>query len=63
MSVHILTIKIGFCLQCDQESLYERAKIDKFCADQGFIGWFETSAKENMGLEKAVNFLLNKASN
>ncbi|KAN0047322.1 hypothetical protein ACTA71_001704 [Dictyostelium dimigraforme] len=32
--------------------------MDKYCKDNGFIGWFETSAKENMNIEKAARFLV-----
>eukprot|EP00002_Diphylleia_rotans_P025797 TRINITY_DN511_c0_g1_i1.p1 TRINITY_DN511_c0_g1~~TRINITY_DN511_c0_g1_i1.p1 ORF type:complete len:209 (-),score=56.11 TRINITY_DN511_c0_g1_i1:663-1289(-) len=36
------------------------AQMDKFCEDNGFIGWFETSAKENTNIEKATKFLVSK---
>ncbi|KYQ92042.1 hypothetical protein DLAC_11669 [Tieghemostelium lacteum] len=32
--------------------------MDKYVKDNGFIGWFETSAKENMNIEKAARFLV-----
>ena len=33
-------------------------EMDKFCEEFGFIGWFETSAKENLNIDKAVNHLI-----
>ena len=37
-------------------------KMNEFCAEKGFAGWFETSAKENIGLDEAATFLVNKVS-
>lgn len=34
--------------------------MDKFCAEHGFAGWFETSAKDNVGIDKAAKFLVQK---
>jgi Ras-related protein Rab-32 len=34
--------------------------MDEFCRDKGFIGWFETSAKENINVEQASKFLVSK---
>jgi hypothetical protein len=34
--------------------------MNEFCAEKGFAGWFETSAKENIGLDEAATFLVNK---
>ena len=51
--------------QCDQvsEGLYSNtAQMNEFCAEKGFAGWFETSAKENIGIDEAASFLVNKAS-
>jgi len=42
--------KEGFC--------QDKSKMDKFCEENGFIGWFETSAKENLGIEEASRFLV-----
>eukprot|EP01102_Stenamoeba_stenopodia_P015995 TRINITY_DN552_c0_g4_i1.p1 TRINITY_DN552_c0_g4~~TRINITY_DN552_c0_g4_i1.p1 ORF type:complete len:211 (-),score=58.82 TRINITY_DN552_c0_g4_i1:122-754(-) len=36
------------------------AQMDKYCEENGFIGWFETSAKDNINVEKAMQFLLSK---
>lgn len=32
--------------------------LDKFCTDYGFVGWFETSAKENIGIQEAMQHLV-----
>lgn len=34
------------------------AQIDEFCKERGFIGWFETSAKENINIDEAARFLV-----
>ena len=45
-------------LKCDQESIVKKDTIDKVCDDLGFLGFFETSAKENFGVDESVKFLL-----
>jgi len=32
--------------------------LDSWCDDCGFVGWEETSAKENINIDKAVSFLI-----
>ena len=32
--------------------------MDKFCETHGFIGWFQTSAKDNLNIETAANTLV-----
>lgn len=36
--------------------------MDTFCKEKGFIGWFETSAKENINIDESAKFLLAKVS-
>jgi small GTP-binding protein len=36
------------------------AQMDKYCEEHGFAGWEETSAKENINIDKAVKFLVSK---
>ncbi|XP_053504638.1 ras-related protein Rab-38 [Ictalurus furcatus] len=33
-------------------------KLDSFCKENGFVGWFETSAKENTNIEAAIRCLV-----
>ncbi|KAG7478612.1 hypothetical protein JOB18_004126 [Solea senegalensis] len=33
-------------------------KMEQFCQDNGFVGWFETSAKENINIDEAANCLV-----
>ncbi|CAF1020167.1 unnamed protein product [Didymodactylos carnosus] len=33
-------------------------QMDEFCREKGFCKWFETSAKENVNIEAAANYLL-----
>ncbi|GFN91050.1 ras-related protein rab-32 [Plakobranchus ocellatus] len=34
--------------------------MDDFCKEKGFIGWYETSAKENINIDEAARFLVTK---
>jgi Ras-related protein Rab-32 len=34
--------------------------MNEFCKDKGFIGWFETSAKDNINVDQASKFLISK---
>jgi len=36
----------------------EKEMMDKFCKEHKFIGWFETSAKDNVNIDEAGNFLV-----
>ncbi len=31
----------------------------QYCTENGFIGWFATSAKDNVNIDEAVGFLVN----
>ncbi|CAG00459.1 unnamed protein product, partial [Tetraodon nigroviridis] len=46
--------------KCDQgrELTNNAIKMDQFCKDHGFLGWFETSAKDNLNINDAANFLV-----
>ncbi|XP_025092883.1 ras-related protein Rab-32-like isoform X3 [Pomacea canaliculata] len=49
--------------KCDQtkEGLVNNtAQMDEFCKEKGFIGWYETSAKENINIDDAARFLVTK---
>ncbi|XP_062296820.1 ras-related protein Rab-32 [Scomber scombrus] len=34
------------------------SSLDSFCNDKGFLGWFETSAKDNINIDEAAAFLV-----
>lgn len=38
------------------------ARMDDYCRERGFSGWFETSAKENINIDEASRFLVNRVS-
>merc|ERR1711907_48455 len=38
----------------------DRRQMDKFCEENGFVGWFETSAKSSIGIEDAAKGLVGK---
>lgn len=46
--------------KCDQgkEFTHNGVKMDQFCKDNGFVGWFHTSAKDNININEAANFLV-----
>lgn len=44
--------------KCDKESVVDNAQLDAFCESNGFIGWFETSAKENINIQQCATFLV-----
>ncbi|XP_026562557.1 ras-related protein Rab-38 [Pseudonaja textilis] len=47
--------------KCDQgqELLVNNGfKMDQFCKDNGFVGWFKTSAKDNINIEEAARCLV-----
>ncbi|XP_017793570.1 PREDICTED: ras-related protein Rab-32 isoform X4 [Habropoda laboriosa] len=49
--------------KCDQQKeglVNTPAKMDEYCKEKNFSGWFETSAKENINIEEAARFLVNK---
>lgn len=44
-----------------KENLEENEEhLNEFCKKRNFAGWFQTSAKDNVNIEEAVNFLVNK---
>jgi hypothetical protein len=36
--------------------------MDEFCSENGFAKWFETSAKENINIEAAMQFLISEVT-
>lgn len=36
--------------------------MDKYCEEKGFLQWYETSAKENINIEPAAKFLVEKVN-
>ncbi|EFC41652.1 rab family small GTPase [Naegleria gruberi] len=48
--------------KCDLPSAVSKSKeeMDQYCQENGFIGWFETSAKDDKNINEAANFLVKK---
>ncbi|KAG9336209.1 hypothetical protein JZ751_002556 [Albula glossodonta] len=48
--------------KCDQKNDdgNDLSLMDSFCEEAGFLGWFRTSAKENVNVEEAGHFLVEK---
>jgi len=42
--------------------LNNTSQMDDFCNERGFIGRFETSAKENINIDEASRFLVDRVS-
>lgn len=36
------------------------SQLDDYCREKGFAGWYETSAKENLGIDEAARCLVAK---
>ena len=54
-----------FNLQCDLANegfLGNINQLDDYCREKGFHAWFETSAKENVGIDEAARCLVAKVS-
>ncbi|KAH7829720.1 Rab32A5 [Monocercomonoides exilis] len=53
---------IPFILLANKTDLDKNAidpsQLDQYCKDYGFVKWFETSAKDNINVEEAVNYLV-----
>lgn len=50
-------------LQCDQQKQGEAAiagRLDEYVKANGFAGWFETSAKENINIDESARALVGK---
>jgi Ras-related protein Rab-32 len=47
--------------KCDIDGVkIDRDELDDFCRTNGFIGWFETSAQDDINIDKAMKFLVTK---
>ncbi|KZC12419.1 PREDICTED: uncharacterized protein LOC107190506 [Dufourea novaeangliae] len=49
--------------KCDQQReglVNSPTKMEEYCKEKNFAGWFETSAKENINIEEAARFLVSK---
>lgn len=54
-----LTLITHASSQCDLlDNPLDTETMEKFCTQHGFIGWYETSAKENIRVEECGTFLL-----
>lgn len=52
-------------MQCDQDKqgiVTSTEKMDEYVRDNGFAGWYETSAKENINIDESARALVNKVS-
>ncbi|KAK3588584.1 hypothetical protein CHS0354_001909 [Potamilus streckersoni] len=48
------------CDQAKEGLVSSAAQMDEFCKEKSFIGWFETSAKENINIDESARFLVTK---
>lgn len=61
----LLFFSLSLTSQCDLASegfLGNVSQLDDYCKEKGFAGWFETSAKENIGIDEAARCLVAKVS-
>ena len=62
-NTNLLIFKIMIWLQSDQQKqglVTDSAKMDEYCQQNGFAGWYETSAKDNINIEESAKGLVNK---
>lgn len=46
-------------MQCDRDDVsIDKSRLDEYCKQHNFIGWFATSASENVGVETAMSTLV-----
>lgn len=60
-----INLSFFFLFKCDQtkEGLVNNSEqMEEFCKEKGFLGWFETSAKENINIDEAARFLVSQVS-
>ncbi|KAJ4935227.1 hypothetical protein JOQ06_016763 [Pogonophryne albipinna] len=56
---HVATVLLAN--KCDQGGdvlTNNGIKMEQFCQENGFVGWYETSAKENINIDEAANCLV-----
>lgn len=47
--------------KCDLDDvIIDKEQLNQFCEEKGFIGWFDTSAKLNVNIDKAARHLIDK---
>lgn len=46
----------------NQGNAGDPVKMDEYCKENHFAGWYETSAKENVNIDEAAKALVNKVS-
>ena len=54
-----------FFFKCDQPkegTAANSSKLDEYCKEKGFVGWFETSAKDNINIDDAAKYLVGTVS-
>lgn len=54
-----------YIFQCDlhkEGPINNPQKMEDYCKEKGFAGWFETSAKENINIEEATRALVRHVS-
>lgn len=56
-----MTLSPDSC-QCDLKNdiATQRAQMDRFCKEHGFVAWFDTSAKEGTNVEVAADCLVDE---
>ena len=50
------------CDLANESFLGDITQLDDYCREKGFLAWFKTSAKENIGINEAARFLVAKVT-
>ncbi|XP_035659703.1 ras-related protein Rab-32-like isoform X3 [Branchiostoma floridae] len=48
------------CDQAKEGMVNNTSQMDEYCKEKSFIGWFETSAKENINIDEAARYLVTR---
>ena len=44
------------------EEGFVASHLDRYCEERGFLGWFETSAKDNINIDESANLLIKEVN-
>jgi len=53
-------VLLGNKCDLDTQAEVDKDQLDRFCADKGFLKWFDVSAKANVNIDKAARFLVER---
>lgn len=55
----LILFKCDLAKECLANNRF-KTQMNQFCKDKGIVGWFPTSAKDDINIEEAAKFLVSK---